>query len=276
MVHGDPLRDLRAAYARQVTHLAGVGNPRLGQAFALVPRENFLPPPPWTVIRLGEASQTRDIAGIYENVLVAIDRARGINNGEPALHAAWIGAVDPQPGDAVVHVGAGTGYYTAILAELVESDGRIDAYEYEPDLAAEAAENLKAYPHVRVHAASAFGRSLPAADIVYVNAGVLAPDSEWLRALKPGGRLVFPWQPYKGWGPAMLVRRRRYGYSASQLMNVGFITCSGETTRKAPGHDPSEAEIARTRSVWLTSDRRPDETATAVYDEVWFSTEHIE
>jgi protein-L-isoaspartate(D-aspartate) O-methyltransferase len=273
---GASSRHCRLRYAEQVTRLAGVRDPRIMQAFAAVPRENFLPPPPWTVIRLGEAHQTQDVAGIYENVLVAIDRVRGINNGEPALHAAWIDAVEPRPGDVVIHVGAGTGYYTAILAELVEPGGRVEAYEYEPDLAADAADNLKACPHVRVHAASAFGRVLPQADIVYVNAGVLAPDPEWLRALRIGGRLVFPWQPHKGWGPAMLVRRKRRGYSASQLMNVGFITCSGETTRRAPGLGPSETEIARTHSVWLTADRKPDQTASAVYDEVWFSTDHVE
>jgi len=269
-------RSCRLRYAEQVTRLAGIEDPRIRRAFAAVPRENFLPPPPWTVISLGVASLTHEIAGIYENVLVAIDRARGINNGEPALHAAWIRAVDPRPGDTVIHVGAGTGYYTAILAELVEPGGRVEAYEYEADLAAEAVDNLRAYPHVNVHAVSAFGRILPEADIVYVNAGVLAPDPEWLRALAPGGRLVFPWQPHKGWGPAMLVIRRRRGYSAAQLMNVGFITCSGEKTKTVAGHGPSEAEITATQSVWLTAHREPDRTATAVYDEVWFSTDRVD
>ena len=32
---------------------------------------------------------------------------------------ALIAAAAPQPGEHVVHVGAGVGYYTAILAELV-------------------------------------------------------------------------------------------------------------------------------------------------------------
>ena len=36
---------------------------------------------------------------IYDNVLVSLDRKHGINNGEPALHAAWLAIVDPQPGD---------------------------------------------------------------------------------------------------------------------------------------------------------------------------------
>ena len=198
----------RRAYAAEILRVAEVADSRIGDAFAAVPREAFLPPPPWTVIRMGVGMRTSDVASLYDNVLVAIAPERGINNGEPALHVAWIDAVSPQPGETVIHVGAGTGYYTAILARLVEPGGRVEAFEYESDLAAQAVANLQDRANVTVHAASAFGRTLPSGDIVYVNAGVVAPDVEWLRALNPGGRLIFPWQPHKGWGPAMLVTRR--------------------------------------------------------------------
>ncbi|MFC4174513.1 protein-L-isoaspartate O-methyltransferase [Microvirga sp. GCM10011540] len=266
----------RLRYAEQIVGIVGVDDPRIRRAFASVPREDFLPPPPWTVISQGVATQTGNIADIYDNVLVAIDRARGINNGEPALHAAWIGAVSPQPGETLIHVGAGTGYYTALLAHLVELGGRVEAYEYESDLAAWACDNLRDYPQVTVHAASAFGRPLPGADVIYVNAGVTAPDAGWLQALLRGGRLIFPWQPHQGWGTTMLVTRTGRGYRAKQLMNVGFISCSGETTRSPGGPRPSEADIAATRSVWPVSEREPDRTATAVYDAVWFSADSVE
>lgn len=266
----------RLRYAEQIAELVGLKDPRIERAFATVPREHFLPPPPWTVISLGTAVQTSEIEDIYANVLVAIDRKRGINNGEPALHAAWMEAVNPQPGDTVVHVGAGTGYYSAILAILVEPSGRVEAYEYEADLAGQAARNLSSYPQVSVHAGSAFGRILPSADVIYVNAGVAAPDREWLRALHQGGRLIFPWQPHGDWGPAVLVTRTPRGYRAKPLMNVGFITCSGATKKAPLRHGPSEADIAATRSVWLTAERRPDASATASYEDVWFSTVNVD
>lgn len=266
------LETCRSHYAERIARLIDLRDRRIEQAFAAIPRESFLPPPPWTTISLGVATQTREVADIYENVLVAIAPRRGINNGEPALHAAWLDIVSPQPGETVVHVGAGTGYYTAILARLVEPGGHVEAYEYEADLAAKAAQNLSGCSHVAVHAASAFGRPLPAADVIYVNAGVLAPDAEWLKALKPGGRLIFPWQPHRGWGPAVLVERQTAGFSAKPLMKVGFISCSGTKEELASDQHPTEATFAAIRSIWLTADKPPDRSAMAVYDDVWFSS----
>ena len=120
---------LRARYAERIMALAEIDHPRVREVFARIPREAFLGPPPWTTISAGVATQTSDLRDIYDNVLVSLDRKHGINNGEPALHAAWIAIVDPQPGDHVVHVGAGSGYYTAMLALLVEPGGRVDAFE---------------------------------------------------------------------------------------------------------------------------------------------------
>lgn len=271
----DESTEARMSYAPEVMRLAGVENARIEEAFTLIPRETFLPPPPWTVISTGIATQTRQVTDIYSNVLVAIDRKRGINNGEPALHAAWIDAISPHPGETVIHVGAGLGYYTAILSRLVEPGGHVEAFEYEADLAAQAQRNLQGCSNVTVHAASAFGRVLPNADIVYVNAGVLAPDVEWLRALNPDGRLIFPWQPHKGWGPAVLVHRQANGFSAHSLMNVGFISCNGTTEAVSDRSLPTEADLAAVRSLWVRSGREPDASAVAVYDQVWFSSEQV-
>ncbi|PVE23849.1 SAM-dependent methyltransferase [Microvirga sp. KLBC 81] len=271
-----PLEAYRSDYAEQIARLTGLRDRRIEQAFATVPRENFLPAPPWTTISLGIATQTSDLADIYDNVLVAIDRERGINNGEPALHADWLDAVSPQPGEAVIHVGAGTGYYSAILSRLVEPGGQVEAYEYEVDLAAKAEQNLSGYSNVKVHAGSAFGRPLPPVDVIYVNAGVVAPDVEWLTALKDGGRLIFPWQPDKGWGPTVLVKRLPHGFGAKPLMTVGFISCSGTTEKAASQRRLTEADLASVRSLWLRSDRSPDASAVAVYEQVWFSSQKIE
>jgi protein-L-isoaspartate(D-aspartate) O-methyltransferase len=76
-------------------------------------------------------------------------------------------------------------------------------------------------------------------------------------------------------GTAILVHRHLEGSSARPLMNVGFIACSGQDSAKVKGPAPSEAAIAGSRSVWITVDRPPDASATAVYQDVWFSSKAV-
>jgi protein-L-isoaspartate(D-aspartate) O-methyltransferase len=270
------LEETRRRYADEILRLAGVENARIADVFATVPREEFLPPGPWTLISGGTATPTPDAdpVHLYENVLVALDREQGINNGEPALHAAWLDSVDPKPGETAVHVGTGAGYYTAMLARLVSPGGRVEGYEIHEGLAADAARNLAPCTIVTVHTGSALARPLPPADVIYVNAGVASPDPEWLRALKPGGRLIFPWQSLSNWGQAMLVTRRSSGWAVRPGMRVGFINCVGQK-RLAPKGRLTDAAMEATRSVWITAEREPDETATAVFEEVWFSSAAI-
>ena len=98
---------------------------------AAVSGEAFLPPGPWHVCVGGRYFETpsADPAYLYQNILVALDAPRGINNGEPFLHAAWIGAVEPKAGETVCHIGSGMGYYTALLSMLVLPGGRVEAFE---------------------------------------------------------------------------------------------------------------------------------------------------
>jgi protein-L-isoaspartate(D-aspartate) O-methyltransferase len=216
-------RRARLAYAREVT--AGLTDPRLEAAFASVAREAFLGPPPWQVLGHG---LTDDPTDLYRDVLVALADERGINNGQPSLHAAALAAAAPAPGERAVHVGAGGGYYTALLATLVGAQGRVDAWEIEPDLAARAAASLRAFPQVTLHADSAVETALPRCDVLYVSAGATHPPRPWLDALAPGGRLVFPLTPRGGFGPLLLVTRvGPRVFAARALMQVSFIACIG-------------------------------------------------
>ncbi|WP_314962622.1 hypothetical protein [Bradyrhizobium cosmicum] len=65
-------------------------------------------------------------------------RARGpgnLNNGLPSFWARKLEHLDIARGDRVLQVGAGTGYYSAVLAEIVECAGRVTAIETDPMLA---------------------------------------------------------------------------------------------------------------------------------------------
>lgn len=268
------LDEVRAFYARQMAAASGSGDPRLERIFELVPREAFLPPGPWHIVASGNPLQTpsADPIHLYQNVLVALDRSKGINNGEPFLHAAWIGAVAPQPGETVVQVGAGAGYYTAVLSMLVLEGGRVIGYEIEPALAEAARRNCEPFDNAEIRAEDAVTAALPETDVVYVNAGVVAPPLSWLEALGPGGRMVFPWRPRADAGIALLVTRQAGGYAARPIGGAWFVPCVGASDPAATVRAPGRAEASAVRSIVAAADQEPDETALAVYRDLWFSS----
>ena len=145
----------------------------------------------------------------------------------------WIHALMLKPGERVNHIGAGTGYYTAILAELVGEAGRVEAFEIDRDLAARAENNLSDRGNVVVHAESGVDRALPPADAIYVNAGATEPNGAWLDALNDGGRLVFPLTGENGWG-AMLCITRSEGarWPVKCVSGAGFINLIGARDAK--------------------------------------------
>jgi protein-L-isoaspartate(D-aspartate) O-methyltransferase len=199
----DPLPSHRIFFARLVASAAGATkNEGLIDAFATTPREKYLGPGPWKIYAGGSLLETptNDPAFLYQDVVVAIAADRHINNGQPVLHAMCLSAVNIQPGEKILHIGAGTGYYTAILAKLAGPAGMVEAYEIEPDLAARAAQNLADLPNVTVHTRNAAEGQLPPCDVIYVNAAATAPLDIWLDALRPGARLLFPLTPADGPG----------------------------------------------------------------------------
>jgi protein-L-isoaspartate(D-aspartate) O-methyltransferase len=227
----DRIVERRQTYAAEITRRAGVRDPRIEKAFAAVPREDFAGPPPWHIGSGGLYGRTSDDdpARLYDDVLVAIDARRGINNGQPSLHALCIDALGVKEGETIVHVGAGAGYYTSILAKLVGTSGRVIAYEVETDIAERARANLARYPQVEVRARSGVAEELPEADCIYVNAAATHPVRAWLDALKVGGRLLFPLQAANSSGDMLLITRPAEGdaWPARFLCGVVFIPCLG-------------------------------------------------
>ena len=139
-----------------------------------------------------------------------------------------------------------------------------------------ARHNLAALEPVTIHPVSGVGAALPASDVVYVNASASAPDVAWLEALKPDGRLIFPWQPsgQRG-GVTLQVTRTERGYAAAATLEVAFIACVGAMAHPTAGREAQVGDILRTRSIWLKGERPPDKTAIVVYDEVWFSSQPV-
>ena len=193
----------RRFFAEEIEAVGRLQTPALVEALAAVPRERFLPPGPWTVLAEADFSmmgpaKTRltpdaDPARVYHNIGIAIDASRSLFNGQPGTLTPWIDALDLRADARVMHVGAGLGYYTAVMALCVGSAGRVLAFEADAALAQSARDNLASMPWVDVRAdATADPGGEKPFDAILINAGVTHPLDCWLDALAPGGRMILP------------------------------------------------------------------------------------
>jgi len=175
------INDRRRFYAEEITVIANIRTPGLADALAAVPRERFLPPGPWLIRSEidygGGPRQTpdNDPRHVYHNVVVAIDPARQLFNGAPSLLSICIDALLLQPGARVLHVGAGTGYYTALLAHVVGPTGAVMAVEIDEHLAATARSNLRDMNWVDVRQGDGTAVDRGSCDAILVNAGMTHP-----------------------------------------------------------------------------------------------------
>jgi protein-L-isoaspartate(D-aspartate) O-methyltransferase len=229
----DAVPEARRFYADELKFATAMRSGALHAAFATAPRERFLGPGPWRIKspwRLDRYWTTDDAdpRNVYHNVLIALDESLGLNNGLPGLWAFLFDRLAVSSGESVTHLGCGTGYYTAILAELVGPTGKVKAIDIHPEIARKAPEALAPWPQVVIAHADGSIAALEPSDIVVVSAGASHPLSSWLAALKPGGRLLFPMTAVDGPGGMLLVKRgREGGFSASFLCPVEFYPFSG-------------------------------------------------
>lgn len=272
----DLLNAHREFFAKLVTANAGVQDERLVSAFAAVPRERFVGAAPWSAYTpIGYIDiPSDDPAFLYQDVTVSLVKEDSINNGQPTLHARSLGALNVKEGETILHIGAGTGYYTAILSQLTGRKGSVVAYEIEESLAKRAAANLSDYPNVTLHQRSGTEGPLPVADVIYVNAGATSPLDIWLDALCLRGRLLFPLTGAQGAGGMLLVTRTDTDrYTAKFLMPVAFIPCVGardeETAQKlSAAFKRGDSRLVRT----LVRHTAPDDTCWCSGATWWLST----
>jgi protein-L-isoaspartate(D-aspartate) O-methyltransferase len=228
----------RRAYAKTVMAAAHLDDERLENAFADIRREDFLGPGPWQLFRFPAGySETPDDDPIhlYQDTGVGIIPSRGLNNGQPHFLAFLISLGRLREGEYAVHIGAGVGYYTAIIARLVGRKGAVTAIEYEPELAARAVRNLSALPNVRVIEGDGFSIPLKPADAIYVNAGAAKPAEVWLDAMREGARLILPltvtFKSEQGHtmtrGAIFRIERAGADYSAQWMSGTAIYPCAG-------------------------------------------------
>ncbi len=170
--------DYEAARARLIEHLGTeIKDERVLAAMARVPREHFVPP------------EDRHLA--YEDMPLPIGFEQTIS--QPFIIALMTEALELTGNEKVLEVGAGSGYQTAILAELARL---VITVERLPTLAERAENALSSlgYSNVRVyHAQKTLGWQEEALyDAIMVTAGAPRVPVDLLTQLAIGGRLVIP------------------------------------------------------------------------------------
>jgi protein-L-isoaspartate(D-aspartate) O-methyltransferase len=246
----DDLENIRHLYAEAIRDVLkrrfGLNlSEALVNAFAKVPRERFLGPGPWLIRcpRSGLRQRlacwlhrrdrtadwtTTELKHLYRHdSIVAVDARRGINNGQPTGLAAWLHFLEINEGTRALHVGCGTGYYFAILAELVGPPGQVIGIEIDPELASCAKENLAYLDNVKILQGDGGEYDPGPTDAILVNAGVTHPRQVWLNSLRLGGRMILPLTTDNGKGAILDVRREATGYAARFVFTVSIFDCAG-------------------------------------------------
>src|SRR5437867_6761607 len=181
----------------------GVRNRRVLAALAWTPREWFVPPPL--------------VPDAYEDAPLPIGNGQTIS--QPFVVALMTAVLAPRRRDAVLEIGTGSGYQTAILARLAR---RVYTIERLPDLLVEAEERFRRLGLTNIETrlgdgASGWPERAPFQGIMVTAAAPSVP-TPLTEQVAPGGRLVIPIGDLASQelvilerGPAGLVERRAGG-----------------------------------------------------------------
>jgi protein-L-isoaspartate(D-aspartate) O-methyltransferase len=150
-------------------------------AFAAIPREGFLP-----------AAQIRRAS--YDGPL---DIGRGQTNSQPRTVEAMLRLLDVAPGHRVLDVGSGSGWTTALLAQLTGPNGHVIGVELESDLVTFGAANLArtSLPWAEIRQAEPGILGLPGEgpyDRILVSADPVVLPQQLVDQVADGGRMVIP------------------------------------------------------------------------------------
>lgn len=182
---------------------------RVLEAFANVPRHVFLPP----VLR----------PAAYANRPLPIGHGQTIS--QPYIVAVMTDLLDPEPEDRVLEIGTGSGYQTAVLAQLVRE---VYSLEIVDALATQAAARLRDLGCDNVEVRQGDGHLGWAEHAPYDGILVAAAAAEvppaLIEQLKPGGRLLIPvGDRYSGQELLLIEKDREGRVRRNDVLPVIFV-----------------------------------------------------
>lgn len=158
-------------------------NPRIIEAFEKIDRADFVLP---------EFHQEA-----HEDYPLPIGGGGTIS--QPYTVAFMLELLQPEPGDKILDIGSGSGWSTALLAQIVGEQGKVVGLEIVPELVEFGQKNLAKYnfPNAEIRQATPGVVGLPNEspfDRILVSAAASKIPEELIGQLKSPGRLVIPVQ----------------------------------------------------------------------------------
>jgi protein-L-isoaspartate(D-aspartate) O-methyltransferase len=181
------------------------------RAFDAVPRHEFVPQAVWH--------------RAYEDAPIPI--GFGQTASQPSLQALYVQMLGLQPGDTVLEIGTGSGYQTAVLAQLVD---RVYSVERIRDLSlrARAALDRLRVSNVALHVGDGtigWSRYAPY-DAILVAAGSPEVPAPLVEQLGVGGRMLVP-VGTRDAQRLLLVRRTPEGIETEDVLECTFVPLLG-------------------------------------------------
>ena len=171
------LRSQRQALVARIRASTGLTDARILNAFAEVPRHEFL------------SEAQRSIA--YDDRAVPLDEGQTVS--QPSMIAIMLGELQCEPGQRGLEVGSGSGYAAALLGQLL---AQVYGIELRPALAARARASLERAGATNVHVITGDGtRGLPEYapyDRILVSAAPARIPDALIEQLAVGGRIAIP------------------------------------------------------------------------------------
>jgi protein-L-isoaspartate(D-aspartate) O-methyltransferase len=172
-----PFAAERLAMVENQLRQRSIYDSRVLAAMSTVPRHEFVPRQSWP--------------DAYADHPVPIGEQQ--TTSQPYMIAAMLQAAEIAPRDRALEIGAGSGYQTALLAELA---GSVFAVERNPTLSAHAQSVLKRLGYAQAMVITGDGSlGLPQHapfDVIVVAAAAPRVPPALVKQLAPGGRLVVP------------------------------------------------------------------------------------
>lgn len=191
----------------------GITDPRLLAAMAAVPRHHFIP--------------EDQRAQAYEDRPLPIGHGQTIS--QPYIVAFMTDALRLQPSDKVLEIGTGSGYQTAVFAEMA---GEIYSIEIIEALARQAATALRDAGYEQVKTRSGDGyRGWPEAapfDAIMVTCAPDAIPAPLIGQLAEGGRMIIPVGPRDAPQQLILLLKTGGKIERQEVLPVRFVPMTGE------------------------------------------------